>query len=311
MDNQDKYRLFCRQQTHLPVFAQDWYLDAVCAGGRWSAVLVEEAGRVAAVLPYFIKRKGPFRYITMPVLCKFMGPYFPADLTDDYKQQKLMKILVAGLPDVDYFYQQFYYDCTNWLPFYWAGFQQQTRYSYLLDNIQDLEATHTVLHADYRNHKLRKASAQLVLSTEGTLAEFLTLVGKSYARQHLALPFSSSYFQNLYEVLQQQAAGQLFFARDEKGLAYSAACLIWDERAAYLLLAGDDPEYRSSGSGIFLTWELIRFASQVLRLPRFDFLGSMIEPIERVRRQFGARQQPYLCVWQQPSLLFGLIRRLK
>ena len=310
MSIRDLYQLFCAQNEQMPVFVQPWYLDVVCQSGSWDAIVLEEAGKTVAVLPYFLKQKGPFRYITTPPLCKFMGPCFHPSIKDEYKQQKLLKKLVARLPEVHFYYQQFHYDIQNWLPFYWAGYQQQTRYSYRLENIQDLESTFNGLSADYRNQKIKKAANQLILSTEGSVEECYQISRKSYTRQGLEQPFSLSIFSQLYDALQKNRAGQIFFARDASGRTHSTACLIWDRQSSYLLLAGDDPQFRKSGSGIWLSWELVRYTSEELKLPCFDFLGSMIEPIERVRRQFGAVQWPYHSVWQQYSKWFGLVQKL-
>jgi hypothetical protein len=41
-------------------------------------------------------------------------------------------------------------------------------------------------------------------------------------------------------------------------------------------------------------WEAVQFAATVTR--KFDFEGSMMEPVERFFRAFGARQFPYFHV---------------
>ena len=58
-------------------------------------------------------------------------------------------------------------------------------------------------------------------------------------------------------------------------------------------MLGEDPQLRSSGAGILLAWEAMQYTKKELGLNRFDFLGSMIEPIEIVRRSLGGRQVPY------------------
>ena len=52
-----------------------------------------------------------------------------------------------------------------------------------------------------------------------------------------------------------------------------------------------DPELSHSGATSYLTWEAIKFAATVTNT--FDFEGSMLEPVERFVRAFGARQKPY------------------
>ena len=83
---------------------------------------------------------------------------------------------------------------------------------------------------------------------------------------------------------------QMFFAVDEDDRIHSVVYLIWDNRAAYYLIAGDDPNLRSSGASIFLVWEAIKYTKGKLGLNCFDFMGSMFPAIEKVRRNFGAEK---------------------
>jgi len=89
------------------------------------------------------------------------------------------------------------------------------------------------------------------------------------------------------------------------------AYLIWDATTAYFLLAGDDPALRASGAGVLLAWEAICYASEVLGLDCFDFEGSMLPGVERMRVRFGAVQTPYFYVWKHNSRLFELLEKLK
>lgn len=59
-------------------------------------------------------------------------------------------------------------------------------------------------------------------------------------------------------------------------------------------MLGADPRYRSSGAASLTMWEAIKFAATVTK--RFDFEGSMIEPIEQFFRSFGAVQKPYFTI---------------
>ena len=69
---------------------------------------------------------------------------------------------------------------------------------------------------------------------------------------------------------------------------------MWDKHAAYYLLAGADPDLRNSGASSLLAWEALMRARE--RTDVFDFHGSMLRPVERFFRAFGARQTPYLSV---------------
>ncbi|MEO6039151.1 MAG: GNAT family N-acetyltransferase [Saprospiraceae bacterium] len=306
--SQQIYRAFCAAApADLPLFMQPWYLDASCLGGRWDAAVETKGQEVVAVWPYFLKKKGPWQYVAMPQLTRQMGPYIVPEYRTTRHETRLLEKLSAGLPSgLAAFEQDFNYTVTNWLPLYWQGYRQTTRYSYLL-NIKDLKTVRENLAADYRNQKIPKAAKKVQVKTGGSLHDFQQVHDRSYTRQGLPTPISPEFLQGLDAALATQGQRELFFARDRSnGQIHSVAYLVWDAQSAYYLLAGDDPEFRASGAGILLAWEAIRYAHEVLRLPTFDFAGSMVRPIERVRRQFGAIQQPYFRLQREWSLWWKL-----
>jgi len=143
------------------------------------------------------------------------------------------------------------------------------------------------------------------------LDEFYRVNTLSFTRQGLPAPYSAAQLQRLDAALATAGNRQLFFAVDQAGRVHSVAYLIWDATTAYFLLAGDDPALRASGAGVLLAWEAICYASEVLGLDCFDFEGSMLPGVERIRVRFGAVQTPYFFVWKHNSRLFKLLEKLK
>lgn len=312
MSHQPLYRRFCTEApADFPLFMQDWYLDAVCEGGQWDAVVLEKAGQVAAVWPYFLKKKLAWTYVAMPPLARMMGPYILPAWRNLRKEPGIMEELISQLPTgLAAFEQDFPYQVSNWLPFYWKGFRQSTRYSYIL-KINDLNKVWSHISADYRNQKIPKAQQLVDVKTGCTLAEFIQIHNGSFERQGLQAPVSTALLTRLDAALAERKQREIFMAVDrETGAVHAVGYLVWDAHAAYLLMAGDDPERRTSGAGILLIWEMIRYAHDVLQLPVFDFLGSMLRPVERVRRQFGAGQQPYFRLRREWSVLFRVGKML-
>lgn len=306
----EAYHQFCQENKELPIFFQDWYLDAVCQEGHWEVVMEEKAGKIVGVLPYYIKQKGPFKYITMPPLTKMMGPFILPAYRTDAHFIKITTALIEQLPSVAASEQLLDYSIDNWLPFYWKGYQQTTRYSYILD-LSNMEEVYKNLSADYKNNKIKKAR-ELVTIVQDRSLELLYGVNKmSFDRQQLAVPYSLDFLKRLDVALMEQDARTMFFAIDESEQIHAVAYLIWDKQRAYYLLAGDDPTLRKSGAGILLAWRAIQYTNEVLGLPIFDFQGSMIPSIERVRRQFGAIRQPYFFINKVNSRWFDRLGRVK
>ena len=283
---------------------QPWYLDAVCEGGVWDAVVVEKGGEIVAVMPYFLKRKLFWRYVAMPHFCKFLGPYLLPAFRNLKQEHRLYEALLEKLPKgLAAFQQDLNYKVSNWLPFYWQGFRQTTRYSYILSLEQTEDAIFQNISKSYR-HKIRNVGESLTLRSDLPVSELLRLISLSFALQGLSAPISAAFFQRLYEALLAHNACRLFFAVDASGATHSGALLVWDQHSAFYLASGHDPLLRASGSSVWLNWEAIRFAKNELKLPVFDFEGSMIRGIEMGRRDFGAQQQPYFRVQREWSALW-------
>ncbi|MDB5235671.1 MAG: hypothetical protein JWR44_2664 [Hymenobacter sp.] len=311
MSAKTQYRDFCTTAPDVPVFAQPWYLDACGEGGAWDVALAEEDGRVVAALPYFFKQKGPFRYATMPPFVKWLGPYLLPEYRGVLKKEHgLLEELLKQLPAFAAFKQNFYPTATNWLPFYWQQFRQTTYYTYRLNRLQDLGQIEAGLNRNVRRN-IQKAQQQVRVIHNLSAAQFYHINRLSFDRQKLPMPYSEAQFQRLDAALAANGARQMFFAVDAQERIHSAAYLIWDKQAAYYHLSGDDPALRDSGAGILLIWEAIRYASEVLGLACFDFEGSMLPAVERIRVQFGAVQKPYFFVWKYNSRVFELLEKLK
>lgn len=290
----EKYRSFCRTED-LPVFLQDWWLDTVC-GDHWDVVVIEQSNEIVGVMPYHISSKAGMKLLNMPLLTSFLGPWIRYPQGQKYASRishetDVLKKIVEQLPAFAFFRQRFHYSITNWLPFYWAGFEQTTRYSYMIE-LNDIERTFNELKSSVRG-KIRKAE-ELVSVTDGrSVEDFYKLFSQTFERQRLKPPVSLDYLKKIDAALTLRNQRKIFFAVDPQGRIHSALYLIWDNASAYVHMIGENPELRNSGAGSLLIWKAIQYTKNTLRLNTFDFLGSMIEPVETVRRAFGARQVPY------------------
>ena len=311
MTKKDQYRHFCQKEKDIPVFSKDWHLDAVTSDGHWDVVLVEKGGEIAGSLVYYLKQSGPFTYVTMPWLTKTMGPYIIPKFKNTKHEYSITKNLVEQLPKVAFYEQNFHYDISNWLPFYWKGYTQSTYYSYHIEGLNDLEKVFLNFCTDYRNNKIPKAKKQVTVRTDLSLEDFYKVKKMSFSRQGLDFVIPFDFIKKYDEVLAAQNARKIFFAVDDDDQIHSVVYLIWDNQRAYYHLAGDDPNLRSSGAGILLVWEAIQFTQKELGLNIFDFEGSMIPSIEKVRRNFGAQPVPYFNVRKYHSKIFKMLHLLK
>lgn len=289
-----------------PLFYTPWWLEAV-APGLWDKVVIEKGGVILAQLPYVRQKRFGFTLLTMPPLTQALGPWLAPHeakyVTQLSRQMELMTALVEQLPPFDYFAQNFHHAITNWLPFYWRGFNQTTRYTYVVEDLTNLEATWKETKENIKTD-VRKAQKQLTVRSDLSLETFLDLNEKTFKRQGLFPAYSRQLVVRLNQACAEHDCCRIFFAEDVQGRVHAAVFIVWDEQVAYYLLGGADTELRNSGATSLLLWEAIQFAATVTRT--FDFEGSMSPPIERFFRAFGARQKPYFRVTKTNSFWLGL-----
>jgi lipid II:glycine glycyltransferase (peptidoglycan interpeptide bridge formation enzyme) len=256
------------------------------------------------------KQRG-YTLLTMPPLTQTLGPQLRLT-AEKYagkisQEMELMTALIEGLPPFDFFQQSFHSSISNWMPFYWRGFEQTTRYTYRLANLTNPDSIWMGLRKNIRTD-VRKARKQLTVHHNSSVDVLIELVEKTFQRQGRSFPHSRQLMERIEDVCRKRNCGKPFFAEDENKRVHAALYLVWDEYAAYYLLGGSDPELRNSGASSLLLWEAILFSGQVSRT--FDFEGSMIKPIEHFFRAFGAFQQPYMQVKKYKSLPFKIRRDL-
>lgn len=313
MTDKEKYRIFCKTEDKIPLFSKDWWLDAVCSepGIDWNVILLHKGDDIIASMPYCIKRRHGLTYITMPKLTQALGPWLRSSNAKYAKalaQQKvLMTELIQGLPPFDHFVQNFHYPITNWLPFYWQGFSQTTRYTYILEDISNLDKVWSGFESKIRTD-IRKAEKTLSIDTNPDIDSFLYLNDMTFARQSLKTPYSRALIKQLDINCQNRSCRKLFIASDLQNRMHAGVYLVWDRHSAYYLMSGANPELRNSGATSLCLWEAIKFASKVTQ--RFDFEGSILESIESFFRGFGAKQVPYFRITCETKLLKRL-RALK
>ena len=281
--------------VHTP-FEQPWWLEAV-APGRWGEVLVERQGEVVARLPYMRKQKLGLTVLTQPPLTRFVGPWLRPS-PGKYERQlgaecELMNELIKNLPQHDVYRGSFAPTITNWLPFYWAGFDATVRYTYRIDDLSDPDRLWAGLGGNVRS-RVRRAEKDVEIRTDVGVDDVLGINRKLTERRGRCRSFSDGLAQRLDEACRTRDVRDIVAAVDAGGRVQAALYLVRDATTTYLLYGGTDPEFRSSGVNSLVVWEAIRRAAQ--RSQRFDFLGSMIESVERVNRAFGAHQVPYFFI---------------
>jgi len=223
-DNKNKYRLFAKDNPDLPLFYQPWWLDTVCKIDGWDIALSRDKGdKITGILPMYIQKIRSFPVLSNPNLTPYQGirffyPENQSSRTARYSfENKVIDELADQLPEkVFYTSINFHPSFNGWQALAWKGFKQTTRYSYLLENINDHEA----IWASFSNQLKRKIKATeekfeiRVTENYATLfSHFCTSMKKSSAKHK----FNKECFEQICKEIFIRGKGTILEAIDKIG----------------------------------------------------------------------------------------------
>ena len=298
MSSKEQYRLLCLSESSIPIYSRDWWLDIVCGEKHWDVLLATQKEAIVAALPIYTPCPG---IISMPFFTQTMGPWFAPDAdTLSYrrqltKRQEILKTFIEELKHIPTFLQNFHPDITDWLPFYWAGYEQTTRYTYILDDISDSTHLWQQMSANIRRNITRAEQRyRIVVRRNVPVEDFLRIQGLSFRRQDLDGPKGIPVLRELILRSRERGQGDIWGGYDAEGNLHAAAFIVWQKSSAYYLAGGGNPELRDSGAHSLVLWTAIRELAAHTR--QFDFEGSMLPGVERFFREFGAKQYPFFTI---------------
>lgn len=312
MNNKDIYRSLCEKHTDIPLFMQAWWMDAVCVEGKeWDVLLAEENGNIIGAMPFHLIKKVGFKFILQPQLTQYNGVWihYPATCKN-YKryafEKKVMNILIDKLEQlhIDSFSQNFHFSVSNWLPFYWKGFKQTTRYTYRIEDISNTDAVFKNFSETKQNH-IRKAEKKLHVTFDIQPEQFYAYqCGQIHNRGEKNM-LSELLLVNCIKKSLDRNQGFIIAVSDNNQQIHAALFIVYDQHAAYNLCSFINPASRASGASSLVVWEAIKFLSA--KTKSFDFEGSMIETVEESFRKYGGIQTPYFSIKKCNSRVLSLL----
>ncbi len=305
----EAYRDFSKNEPDIPVYSRPWYLDAVCGDNGWGVLLYTRDNKIVASMPYYITRRLAIKIIKMPSLTQSLGVYlkYPASIDSGSKlslEKKVYSYFIERLPKVGAQFHNFHYSFTNWLPFFWKGYKQTTKYTYVIEDISDPESvTARFSHAKKKN--IAKALKTVSVKFDLPAREFYDHLKFTIEQKGQRVLYPYETFERLYRSSYKNSSGRTIYAVDSDDNIQSAIFCVWDNSSAYDLISSIDDRFKNSGSATLLIQELIKYLSG--KVTRFDFEGSMFESVENSFRQFGAVQRPYHRIYRIDNLIYKFV----
>jgi len=259
--------------------------------GHWEAVVLRDGDGIVAALPYIPNTKWGITYARQPHFTQYFGILLARRSEQVYKdlefQKKAITLIHDGLPPklrfVDlYFAPEFRYD----LPLIWSGWKMQLRFTYWVDISGGYPAFLQACASHVRREVKKADQAGLRVEQENNPEQVVAILkaAKPEAVRQIAASSFAALCQNARHFYaqgnsccligydgDQPVAGIIYFFFGEKMIYYQGSTL---------------PAYKNTGIMTKIIAESVRLYSHQYRI--LDFDGSMIEPIERFFRGFGA-----------------------
>ena len=300
MTDKERYRELCAKEQSIPIYSRDWWLDCVCGENKWDVLLYYSDSNpesIEAAFPFYFHSK---KEIMMPAFTQTMGIWFnPVFEKENYsknllRKQNICERFIPRLPEHSFFSQNFHHTFTDWLPFYWKGYRQTTRYSYILTDIRNIDVIEKNRSYDIRkNIEKAKTKRHIEIKQHISTNQFIKINAKTYERQG-AKAYKPEILKRLIETACSRNQGNTWGAFNKEGKLLAAVFIVWQENCAYYIAGGSDTEGRKTGAHLLVLSEAIREVSNFAA--SFDFEGSMIQGVERVFRSFGAIQTHYFSI---------------
>jgi hypothetical protein len=313
MSTKETYRQLCEQHPDIPLFMQAWWLDATHL--PWDVILFEHKNHIAGFYVYSYTKKWGKTLIVQPQLTQYAGPFlfYPESLKQEQRysfQNKAYNYFIEQLEKrgFDFLEQNFHHSQTYHQPFYWQGFKQSTRYTYVLDNT-DTETVWQGLSSDKKKKYLRSEQSDLRLSLSLSHVDFYHLYKQclSHKGQHIYYTFKT--FEKLYLAAKDHQCGQILAIYDKQNQLHAALWIVWDNNAAYNMIIPIVEAHKSSGASTRLIFEAMRLLQG--KTKQFDFEGSMIHGVALHNQSFGATHVPFFHIQKSHSKLLSLWRSIK
>lgn len=289
------YREHYQDFGPVPTFAHPAWLDACCGANNWEVAAYTKGDEVHAMFPYLVRSKAGFKAIGNPDHTPYQSVLikYPPDQKEATRlafEKEVLNNIIEGLPKADQFNFRFHPNQNNLLALHWSGFELLTRYTYVLDGIQDHEALFAG-YTDSTRRQIKKAEKALTVKPVDTLDTLFQAKIESESSTGEKVHGTLDEWNGIAKAILGQNMGTILEAVTEDGTSVGSILVVWDTESAYYLMGSTLIEYRNSGALSMLMNVAIKEASN--HVDYFNFEGSMIPAVEKFFRGFGSSPIQY------------------
>ena len=282
------------------IYALSDYLSVIHKD--WQAFIIEDKGEWQAIMPWCVKNIFGVKSSFQPALCQFQGAFIRATSYTGYKQidfeRKIGELFASAIVENCHKFECNFSPSVQYvLPYYWKGLELLPRFTYFLPlpaGIDGYSKNHqrALQKAFKGNFKLdisASAAEMIALFKQNKGAEIKLLNDRHYANM-----------EKLVDTFKTRNMAHVLSCRDSNGQLV-AALIGYSYKGVFTYYLGTITDRgKKEQAMVWLITEAIKYAEH-LGCTEFDFEGSMIAPIEKFFRGFGAQFKPYYTVKKKLS----------
>lgn len=299
-DEYDSWNVLVDHSLQGSLFSNTWYLDALQV--KYSILVVSNSNiiRENSIKAGLVLTKNEINTYSNPMLDKYLGVVFSKEAGSKAKliskQYKYMELLANELKKIKSFDYYFHPSFENWIPLYWHGFSQQTRYTYRISNFnQTEEEIYTKFHSSVKRGINSSIKNKVTVKQDISFDTLWDITNKTFIRQGGKSPFNKNKLESFTTNLKEKKHFVSFGAYNEKGICIAVCGLVYNKKSSYLLLSGIDIENQVRGANAFILYESMKYFHA--KCDYYDFEGSMLQGVEQFYRKFGGDLIPYMRIW--------------
>ena len=308
MNNKVIYRSLCEKHKEIPLFMQAWWLDA-SSKDKWDVILCKNGDEIVGFFVFSYQEKFGKKIITNHPLTQYAGPYifYPENISASAIHSLENKVYTSiteqlEAKNIDFIEINCHYSFKNWQQFYWNGYKQTTKYTYVLEDLSNIERLLSEMSTQ-RRRKIKNNTRDYYVSLDLSAEDFYNSYNEHLKDQNKTIFYIKDYFIGLYNACKERNQGQILALYNDENELLVSIWTIWDNESAYNMILNTNKKRKCSVNTTLLVWETLKFLKD--KTKKFDFEGSMIQNSAIGNQQYGAIAIPYHCISKSNSLIMS------
>jgi hypothetical protein len=286
LTNKQHYINTAKTVLHWPLFAQPYWLDAVCAD--WQVFHATING-IDFFVPYKTEKKIVYTFVRNFYLTPYTSLYSSSVVVDDIIWQQAWQAFTI-------YFKQYHYvqlDQHFLLPTIANNNDNIVVAKYhtnILDTTLPIETLYKASKASLQRH-IKFASTQLQITACNNAQTMLDLVSSTAKHRGVYNSITLQQIQQVMTTCAKHNCGIAWQATDTNGIVQAILLQVWDAQCSYSILAANQYPTVFRGAMALLLWHAIQYTAS-MQIPLFDFEGSRQKGIDDFFKTFGTTQLP-------------------